>query len=775
MDKESQEMLQAFVTEAFDALDTNEHLVENLGEENNSEYVNAIFRVFHTLKGLSGFFNMKVINKVTHEAEFLLDLIRKENKVQSEDIISIIYSTFDFLRELLSQVALEYTDESGKEGSEDMIIIIRDAINKVQNQPDDDSPTSSEEDIDALLNNLREAEDNRTNAFSKFESDSFEDDSMQTEQSNEIFNDFEPEETFLLDNNEQDDFIPYKTDEIMSDDLLNQFLNGSVDIIEEIQNNFVKLEKRPDDSDLIAKTFGLVHSIKGNAGFMGFKEIEEVAFDIETILDSLRSKELEIDETIISIMLSNAEIIANRLAEMQKNEEASAKIIEDETPFNEDLYAKTEESAPKIILEQTKPTEVQPKAETPKQQPPVADKKQQILAAQKKDIRVETGKIDKLFDLVGELITIESMVTNNPDLKGLDLPSFNKSANMLNKITRELQEITMSVRMMPLEGLFNKMKRLVRDVSLKMNKKIEFSISGQDTEMDKNVIDEIADPLVHILRNAIDHGVETPQKRLESGKNEVGNVSLSARYEGNEILVIVEDDGKGIPRDIILKKAIERGLVQGTGEKLSDKEVFQLIFEPGFSTADTVTDISGRGVGMDVVRKNIEQLRGNIDIESELGKGSRFTFRIPLTLAILESMVIRIGKSKYALPILAVSESLKVSKKNITETMDGLEMIKIRNEVLPVYRLHEIFNIEPESTNLDDGIIMVIESRSKKVCLFADEIIGQQQAVIKSLTDYIGKVAGIMGCMILGDGGIGLIIDIESLIAVCENRQVIAS
>jgi two-component system chemotaxis sensor kinase CheA len=387
---------------------------------------------------------------------------------------------------------------------------------------------------------------------------------------------------------------------------------------------------------------------------------------------------------------------------------------------------------------------------------------------QRKDIRVETNKIDKLFDLVGELITIESMVTNNPDLKNLDLPNFNKSANMLNKITRELQEITMSVRMMPLDGLFNKMKRLVRDVSMKMNKKIDFSISGEETEMDKNVIDEIADPLVHILRNAIDHGVETPEKRIENGKDETGKVSLSARYEGNEILIVIKDDGAGIERERIVQKALDKGIITQDPDKMTDQEVFKLIFEPGFSTAAAVTDISGRGVGMDVVKKNIEKLRGSVDIDSKLGEGSTFIMRIPLTLAIMEAMVIRIGNSMFALPILSVTESFKAEREKVSQTMDGLELIQIREEILPIIRLNEVFNKQADSNDITDGILITIESRTKKVCLYADEIIGQQQAVIKSLTDYIGKAPGLMGCMILGDGSIGLIIDIESLLDMTE-------
>ncbi len=342
---------------------------------------------------------------------------------------------------------------------------------------------------------------------------------------------------------------------------------------------------------------------------------------------------------------------------------------------------------------------------------------------------------------------------------------------MLNKITRELQEISMSIRMMPLEGLFNKMKRLVRDVSIKMNKKVELVVYGQQTEMDKNVIDEISDPLVHILRNSIDHGVESPEKRIESGKSEIGNVTLGARYEGNEILIIVEDDGGGINKEALLRKAEEKGLLKTAPENMTDREIFGLIFEPGFSTAKEITDISGRGVGMDVVRKNIEKLRGSIDVVSAFGKGTKITLRIPLTLAIMEAMVIKIGDALFALPILSLRESFRPLNGMVNITMDGLEVVKVREDILPIIRLHEAFGIDDSFTNLEDGILLLIESKERKVCLFADDIVGQQQAVIKGLSDYIGKVPGITGCMVTGDGSIGLILDIESLIDLAQTND----
>ncbi len=783
IDPETQEMLRSFVSEAFDSLDNNEPVVDYLREEGNSEHVNSIFRVFHTLKGLSGFFEMHVINKVTHEAETLLDIMRKQNAVQTEDTITVIYQTFDFLRDLLQRVSLEFSDVSGSIDAEDMILIIKDAIEKVKN-PDisidfflDETSFNNEAKPEPIVESIP----TMPNSPASIEVESI-------SNSNSI----------ITDDSKAEHISEIDVGSLISDDMLDQYLNSAVDLLDTTEKNLVDLEKDPQNSALIAETFGAVHSLKGNSGFMGFAEIEEISMEMETILDSIRTKALDIDSNIVTILLSNTEVIRNRLGTISKS--SGNKNEKPKAEEHKPAEIKHPEPAPPVIQE-TKPVEkpaivpapVAPKEEIkppvppapvkvaePQQHAPVPETPNKRPTAnqggnlpyqQKKDIRVETIKIDKLFDLVGELITIETMVTNNQDLIGLELPNFSKSANMLNKITRELQEISMSIRMMPLEGLFNKMKRLIRDVSIKMNKKVELVVFGQQTEMDKNVIDEISDPLVHILRNSIDHGVEFPEERIKNGKNEVGTVSLGARYEGNEILIVVEDDGAGINKEAVLRKAEEKGLLKVPAANMTDREIFALIFEPGFSTAKEITDISGRGVGMDVVRKNIEKLRGGIDISSSLNKGTKMTLRIPLTLAIMESMVIEIGETLCALPILSLRESFRPQPGMVNITMDGLEVVKVRDEILPIIRLHEIFKIENSSTNLDEGILLLIESKERKVCLFADDIVGQQQAVIKGLSDYIGKVPGITGCMTTGDGSIGLILDIESLIDLAQTNN----
>ena len=767
IDNETKEMLTSFVSEAVDSLDSAEPLVEDLKNSDDPEVVNTIFRVFHTLKGLSGFFGMKVINSLTHEAETLLDIIRKEKIKVTEDIITLIYSTFDLLRDLLHLVSNEFSDEEGADDAENMKIILIDAIEKIRSgqftmpakQGGFEEFVTPQEQVDEKVPLQTKAEEIEQ---------SFEEYSIPPAAPTE---EVEQQETIEQSN------LNFDIGNLITEDMLAQYIADSIDLLESTENNLIQLEREPDNYELIGTIFGAIHSIKGNSGFMGFSEIEEIAMETETILDSMRKRELDADPTVISILLSNVETMRKRVETIanspSESTDAAQEVITD-VAQSESVVEKTTEKIkepPKITEKiETQPEKPKQKDEAKKEMPkaePVTTKP--VQATQKQDIRVETVKIDKLFDLVGELITIETMVTKNPDLAGLQLPNFIKAANQLNKITRELQEVTMSVRMMPLEGLFNKMKRLVRDVSLKLGKKVDLTISGQETEMDKNVIDEISDPLVHILRNSLDHGIEFPEERLAKGKSDTGKVHLSARYEGNEILISVKDDGAGIDKERVLRKAEEKGLLQVSPEKMTDKEIFALIFEPGFSTAKQVTDISGRGVGMDVVRKNIEKLRGAIDIESEYGKGTTVTLRIPLTLAIMEALLVKVGTETFAIPLMNVSETFRVATQDISKTMDGLEMIKVRDEILPTFRIHELFKIKPRYYELEKGIILITESRSKKFCLFADELIGQQQAVIKGLSDYIGKVPGITGCMILGDGGIGLILDIEGTLLLAEN------
>jgi len=348
-----------------------------------------------------------------------------------------------------------------------------------------------------------------------------------------------------------------------------------------------------------------------------------------------------------------------------------------------------------------------------------------------------------------------------------NVENFAKAGQHLSKIIRELQEMAMTIRMIPVAGLFRRMMRLVHDLSRKADKKISFVIEGESTEVDKTVIEKITDPMVHLIRNAVDHGIDTAEERQTAGKAAEGEIKLSARHEEGNVLNTTSDDGRGLSREKILAKAAEKGLVEGDSETLSDSEVFNMIFLPGFSTAEKVTAVSGRGVGMDVVRKNLEETKGKIDIHSTAGSGTTIELRIPLTMAIIDGMLIRVGESRYILPILALQESFRPSANLISVTPDGQELVKVRDNLLPVIRLHQLHNIKPDTDDLTQGILIVVEAGGKTVCLFADELLGQQQTVIKALSNYItaiGSVTAVSGCTILGNGEVCLILDVQNLV-----------
>lgn len=326
----------------------------------------------------------------------------------------------------------------------------------------------------------------------------------------------------------------------------------------------------------------------------------------------------------------------------------------------------------------------------------------------------------------------------------------------------------MQIRMVPISFSFSRFPRLVHDLSSKLNKKIELKMSGENTEVDKTVIEKIGDPLVHLVRNSLDHGIEKPEERLAAGKPETGIVRLSASHRGGNIVIEIRDDGRGLPRDKILKKAVERGLVKAD-DNLSDKDIYDLIFQPGFSTAEQVSDVSGRGVGMDVVRRNINELGGAIEIESTPGKGSAIIIRLPLTLAILDGQTIRIGKETYIVPLVSIVESIQIQESMLNTVVGRGETFTLREEYLPVVRMHEVFGIEDhDAKRLTDGILVVVEGEGRKCGLFVDDLLGQQQVVIKSLEANYRKVEGISGATILGDGSVALILDIPGLMRLAK-------
>ena len=391
-------------------------------------------------------------------------------------------------------------------------------------------------------------------------------------------------------------------------------------------------------------------------------------------------------------------------------------------------------------------------------------------AKQQSLISVSQAKLDKLMDLVGEIVTAESMVSSNPDLRDLKLDNFLKSTRELRKLTDELQDVVMSIRMVPLTGTFTKMNRIVRDMAKNLNKKVELITYGGDTEVDKTINDTIADPFMHMIRNAIDHAIESPEDRLALGKPETGQITINARNAGGEILIDVADDGAGLDTERILAKARANCILTKPESEYTDKEIFMLIMNAGFSTNVEVTEYSGRGVGMDVVKKNLEKVGGTLAINSVKNEGTTFTIKIPLTLAIVDGMNISVGDTIFTLPITSIKQSFKITDpKQILYDTDGSEMIMIRGDCYPIIRLHSHFGIDTEKTDFTEGIMIQVESGNAIACLFADELLGEYQVVVKPFptffTKYNMKEKGLSGCCILGDGSICLILDVSNLIS----------
>jgi len=442
--------------------------------------------------------------------------------------------------------------------------------------------------------------------------------------------------------------------------------------------------------------------------------------------------------------------------------------IMDKTPV---VAATTTESAP---AEAEKTPEVEAAVEAPK---PAAKKAAPKKSAAKKpaasasSIRVGIDKVDDLINMVGELVITQSMLGMLGE--DFDMSRVDKLVDglaQLERHTRELQESVMQIRMLPISFTFSRFPRLVHDLSSKMGKKIEFKMSGENTEVDKTVMEKIGDPLVHLVRNSCDHGIEMPEDRLATGKEEHGTVELEAYHKGGNIVIEIRDDGKGLDASKLLEKGIEKGLVT-PGQKLSDSQIYDLIFMPGFSTAAAITDVSGRGVGMDVVRKNIQALGGVVEITSELGVGTTITIRLPLTLAILDGQTVAVGDEVYIIPLMSIIESIQVDPSMINLVAGKGETFKLRNEYLPIVRLYETFGVPSVSLNeLTEGLLVVVEGDGRKCGLFVDDLLGQQQVVIKSLEANYRRMEGVSGATILGDGSVALIIDIPSLMRLANKH-----
>ena len=562
-------------------------------------------------------------------------------------------------------------------------------------------------------------------------------------------------------------------------DTLGDFLGEARQHLANAEQAMLGCESDGWTMDSIHQTFRGFHTIKGVAGFLNLGPMVEVAHQAETLLDRGRHEGSHFGKHEVDLVLRACDVLSGMLDALQGKPAPTRGIV---AILLTDLAAACRGEAP--VARATTPqatAEATSAVADPLVPRPTAAAGTAPVRPPKVDatVKVNTARLDLFVDMVGELVIAQSMVLQNPQLASVADQALSRNITQVGKITRDLQQAAMSLRMVTLKSTFQKMARLVRDVAAKAGKDVALVLEGEDTELDRTVVEEIADPLVHLIRNALDHGVETPAERERRGKSPQGTLRLRAYHEGGSIVIEIADDGKGIDRARVLAKAKEKGIVAADAPTPSDAEIDQLIFMPGFSTAEKVTDISGRGVGMDVVRRNIEALRGKIEIDSTVGKGTTFRMRLPLTLAIIDGMVVRVGSERYVIPTLTIEQSFRPDPKDVHLVQDLDEIVLVRGQALPIVRLSTVFGIRDGETALQDGILVVVESGGERCALFVDRILGQQQVVIKSLGLAGRRIANVSGGAILGDGRVALILDVTGFLrstsdlAVCERQELV--
>lgn len=581
-------------------------------------------------------------------------------------------------------------------------------------------------------------------------------------------------------------------------ELAGEFVEEAAEHFAAADENLIILEQEPEDKEAVAAVFRVFHTIKGVSGFVGLTPIGELAHAAETLLDDVRKDRRTFSGDVVDITFQSLDQLKSLFEILRRAIEGGKpfrvgagyrenminlqKVLNHEAP---NLHGKVEGNAnpTPAPASSTEPDSVpdpdpdpdpipdknRAKPETPSSPDPTEPQSRRRERL-RSTVKVDAEKIDLLLDTIGELVIAESILAQNDEIRKLQSQSLEHSLSHLGKIARQLQNAGMAMRLVPIESTFQKMARLVRDLGKKSGKQVELTMEGQETEIDRGVVEKIGDPLVHMIRNSVDHGIESDTAlRRQRGKPDKGRIHLRAFHKGGSVHIVIEDDGNGLDRDRITAKAIERGLIDNASI-LSDQEVYSLIFAPGFSTAATVSEISGRGVGMDVVKRNIESLRGNIVIESSPGNGSRFTIVLPLTMAIIDGMHVRVGREIYIIPTLSVIEAVKPEAGMISSLTRSSRMIRFRGNMLPLFFLSEIFNVPDAACKIEDITVVVVEDTEKHIALVVDELLGQNQTVIKSISHALGSLPGISGACIMSDGRPGLILDIAGILKIQTGR-----
>jgi two-component system chemotaxis sensor kinase CheA len=545
-------------------------------------------------------------------------------------------------------------------------------------------------------------------------------------------------------------------------ELIADFVLESREHLVTIEGQALALERDPFDAEALNAAFRAFHTIKGLAGFLEFRAIQETAHEVETVLDHARNGRITITPSSIDVILQANDHLRKWLAHVEKElahapsdpPQPDAQLLErisaicsgsdaGETAGSADV------SAAAVAQESIPASDGAPA--------PVVRPQAQAMA-----VKVDTAKLDALVDMAGELVIAESLVRHDDELTALKSQRLHRKVSQLARITAELQKTAMAMRLVPIGPLFRRMARLVRDLARQFGKRVELETIGGEIELDRTIVEELAEPLMHMVRNALEHGIESPDERERLGKPEVAKLVLRAHHQGGQVVIEIGDDGRGLNRQRILSKAVQQGLVS-SGEGLSDTDIYNLIFRPGFSTALQVTNVSGRGVGMDVVRRHVEKLRGRIESRSAPNAGSSFLVKVPLTLAIIDGLVVGVGRERYIVPLFAVREIFRPGEGALWTVQNRSEMALVRGSLLPVLRLYQRFGLTPRSEDPRACILVVAELESQRYCLLVDELIGKQEVVIKSLGEVFGSVAGVAGGAIMGDGRVGLILDLEKL------------
>lgn len=751
VDPETLELIQEFVAESKEVVTESEPALVQLERPDNdpeiiASSVSAVFRLFHSMKGTAGLLGLDHVARITHSAESLLAMIRDSESIPEPEDVDALCQALDCINILLAEIERSYSDHGH----------------------------------DALVN---AAHDRLVLAIEAFEARH----SPAKVNKEKVFNQEQLEQLHFL-------------------------RTAAIEDLERFEGFLVESETTSIDHDKLQCAMALLHTIKGNAGFLSLRPVELLCHAMENVLSSLHAtqathfraattsvlfKSLDRLRAAIHAAETGAnvpdlDVLVQSLGQQIQPEHSNwtateevptvkqlGEILLDQGALSEDdldlalawqnkrlgeivvdLHLVDQSSVDEALVEQQKSKIASEDSPIPAIKPAGSHHKSACAST----IRVDLLKLDALLNQVGELITAAETVVQRPELRQEGAEQLLHYVWHLSRITGGLHDTAMSMRMIPVRPTFRKVLRVVRDLSKKIGKDIDVILEGENTEIDKTVVEAIADPLMHIIRNAVDHGIEKPADREAAGKPRQGKITLSSHHEGGEVFICVQDDGKGIDPQKVIAKAKERGIVDPKVENLPRQEAYELLFSPGFSTAEKITDISGRGVGMDVVRRNIESIRGRIQISSEVGKGTTFTIRIPLTLAIIDGMLVRVGSNLYSVPLLAIRESVRVSENQRISLPEGGEMVKIRDEVYPVFRLHEFHDVPNAEKEMSKGILILIENDNQTICLFADEIVGQRQMVVKALDPFVANIRGVSGCSITGTGEICLILDVHSLI-----------